>query len=101
MDINLAATHEAGHAVMQWLMGLEVGELVMTVGGGDASEVSTRCPRIPLPTLSDVRKRLLVLLAGNAVTLLRWSSWNDMGDWRDMITALREYLKLERGCGGG
>jgi len=96
MDIELAATHEAGHAVMQWFVGLELGVLEMTVAGTNASKASTCCPRVPLPTLSDLRKRLLVLLAGNAVTLERWSdSWNDAGDWRDVLSALRECLKLD------
>jgi hypothetical protein len=31
MDIELAALHQAGHAVMQWLVGWEVIELQMTV----------------------------------------------------------------------
>jgi hypothetical protein len=49
-----------------------------------------------LPWGCDLRKRLLVLLAGNAVTLERWSdSWNDAQDWRDILSALREYLKLD------
>jgi hypothetical protein len=96
MDIELAATHEAGHAVMQWFVGLELVALEMTVDGTNASKPSTCCPRVPLPTLSDLRKRLLVLLAGNAVTLERWSdNWNDAGDWRDILSALREYLKLD------
>ena len=97
MDIELAATHEAGHAVMQWFTGLEVGELVMTVKDGNASAPSARCPRIPLPTLSDLRKRLLVLLAGNTATLERWpTSWNDRNDWLDVISALKEHLELEQ-----
>jgi len=96
MDIELAATHEAGHAVMQWFVGLELGALEMTVEGTNASKASTCCPRVPLPTLSDLRKRLLVLLAGNAVTQARWpDSWNDEEDWSDMRRALKEYLKLD------
>jgi hypothetical protein len=97
MDIDLAATHEAGHAVMQWLVGLEVGELQMTVKNGNASAPSARCPDVPVTALSDLRKRLLVLLAGNSVTLERWpNSWNDRGDWLDALSALKEYLKLDR-----
>src|SRR5207244_1710866 len=96
MHIKLAATHEAGHAVMQWLVGFKVGELVMTVKDGNASEPSGLCRRLPVPTLTDVRKRLLVLLAGNAVTLQDWpGSWNGTGDWRDVVSALKEYLQLE------
>lgn len=96
MDVGLAATHEAGHAVIQWFVGLELGALQMTVQDGNASKPSTCCPRLPLPTLSDLRKRLLVLLAGNTVTLERWSdSWNDSRDWDYMLSALREHLKLD------
>lgn len=96
MDIELAATHEAGHAVMQWFVGLELGPLEMTIQGTTASKASTCCPRVPLPTLSDLRKRLLVLLAGNATTLERWpDSWNDAGDWKDILSALKDYLKLD------
>src|SRR4029077_15924736 len=96
MDVQLAATHEAGHAVMQWFVGLELGPMVMTVEGTNASKPSTCCPRLPLPTLSDLRRRLLVLLAGNAVTLERWpDSWNNRGDWDDMRYALRDHLKLD------
>jgi hypothetical protein len=96
MDRELAATHEAGHAVMQWFVGLELGVLEMMMEGTNATKPSTCCPRIPLPTLSDLRKRLLVLLAGNAVTQEQWpDSWNDRGDWGDMLCALKEYLKLD------
>jgi hypothetical protein len=51
MDIELAATHEAGHAVMQWFVGLELGALEMTVEGTNASQASTCCPRVPLATV--------------------------------------------------
>src|SRR5690242_16385734 len=96
MDIELAATHEAGHAVMQWLVGWELGELQMTVDGANASKASTCCPRLPLPTLSDLRKRLLVLFAGNTATLKRWpGTWNDSGDWMDVLAALHQYFKRE------
>lgn len=96
MDIELAATHEAGHAVMQWLVDLELGELQMKIDGTNASDPSTCCPRLPLPTLSDLRKRLLVLLAGNAVTLQRWpDSWNDDRDWFHSLLALKEHMKLD------
>jgi len=96
MEIELAATHEAGHAVMQWFVGLELGAMEMTAEGANASKASTCCPRVPLVTLSDLRKRVLVLLAGNAVTLERWpDSWNDAGDWRDVLSALREHHKLD------
>ena len=89
MDIELAATHEAAHAVMQWLVGWEVGELQMTVSETTASEPVTRCPPPPLDTLSALRRRLLVLLAGNTATLSRWpNSWNDWGDWNRIGEAL-------------
>jgi hypothetical protein len=94
MEIELAATHEAGHTVMQWLVGWEVGELQMTVDGANATKLSACCRRLPLTTLSDLRRRLLVLFAGNAVTMQRWpGKWNDGGDWKDALLALAEYFQ--------
>lgn len=29
MDAQLAATHEAGHVVMQWFAGLELGDILV------------------------------------------------------------------------
>lgn len=94
MDVELAATHEAGHAVMQWLVGWEVLELLMTVRDANASQVSARCPCPGVESTSDLRKRLLVLFAGNQVTLERWAGkWNDWGDWQDVLKALGQHFK--------
>ena len=78
----------------RWLGGRRIAD---DPKDGNATAPSARCPRIPVPALSDLRKRLLVLLAGNAVTLNPWpNSWNDGQDWLDALSALREYLKLDR-----
>lgn len=94
MDVELAATHEAGHAVMQWLVGWEVIELLMTVRDANASQVSARCPCPGVETTSGLRKRLLMLFAGNQVTLARWADkWNDWGDWQDALKALGQHFQ--------
>ncbi len=94
MEIELAATHEAGHAVMQWLVGWEVIELQMTVSDSNATKAFTRCPNSSLDIPSDLRKRLLVMFAGNAVTLRKWAGrWNDRGDWLDVGLAFFRHFK--------
>lgn len=98
MDIELAATHEAGHAVMQWLVGLETGALQMTVRDANASHVSACCPCPPLETMSALRRRLLVLFAGNSATRQRWpNSNNDWGDWQDVLRALQAHFQRPDG----
>jgi hypothetical protein len=98
MHIELAATHEAGHSVMQWLVGWESVELQMIVRDSNASCVSASCPYPSLDSLSAVRKRLLVLFAGNASTRQRWpDSNNDWGDWRDVLSALQKYFQRPSG----
>jgi hypothetical protein len=98
MDIELAATHEAGHSVMQWLAGWETIELQMTVRDTNASHVSARCPHPSLDTMSALRKRLLVLFAGNVATRQRWpNSNNDWGDWQDVVRALQDHFQRPKG----
>lgn len=95
MEIELASVHEAGHAVVQWLVGWEPKGLQMTVIEGNATKVHAVCPHPSLDTKSAVRKRLLVLFAGNAATLRKWpESWNDWGDWQDALKAI--YLHFQR-----
>ncbi|XZE35741.1 hypothetical protein SH501x_001281 [Pirellulaceae bacterium SH501] len=89
MEIELAAVHEAGHAVMQWLVGWEVKGLQMTVVDANASKAAAECPRPSLASKSALKKRLLVLLAGNAATRQRWpDSENNWGDWTDILKAI-------------
>ena len=57
---------------MQWLIDLELGALQMTVDGTNASKAATWCPYPSLDTMPALRKRLLVLFAGNTATLLKW-----------------------------
>ncbi|MFW6114299.1 MAG: hypothetical protein ACOC7K_01005 [bacterium] len=98
MDIELAATHEAGHSVMQWLMGWEAIELQMSVRDSSASHVSARCPYPSLATRSALRKRLLVLFAGNAATRQRWpESDNDWSDWNNVLRALQTHFQRPAG----
>jgi hypothetical protein len=89
VEIELAAVHEAGHSVAQWLVGWELRGLQMTVSESNASDVHSACPYPDLDTASAVRKRLLVLFAGNAATRKRWpNSENDRDDWSEVGKAL-------------
>lgn len=98
MEVELAATHEAGHAVIQWLVGWEVIALLMTVEGANASNVSARCPHPPLDNLSAFRKRLLVLFAGTEATQDRWpGSMNDWGDWHQARSAAQAFFQRPNG----
>lgn len=98
MDIDVAATHEAGHAVLQWLVGWPAGDLQMTVNGSTATLPSTDCsyPE-PHDTVSAVRKRLVVLLAGEEATRRKWpEASHNRHDFEQMQAAIRWYLKIER-----
>ncbi len=98
MNIELATMHEAGHAVMQWLVGWENIGLQMTVFDLEASHVSARCPYPSLDTMSALRKRLLVLFAGNTATRQRWpNSNNDWGDWQDILRAVQDHFQRPLG----
>src|ERR1700687_1168720 len=98
MHIELAATHEAGHSVMQWLVEWETVELQMTVRESNASHASARSPYPSLDTMSALNKRLLVLFAGNASTRQRWpNSNNDWSDWQDVLSALQQYFQRPKG----
>lgn len=94
MEIELAAVHEAGHSVMQWFVGWEPKVLQMTIVGSTATNVATECPCPGLESTSAVRKRLLVLFAGNAATLDRWpESSNNWGDWQDVLKAIQGHFR--------
>lgn len=94
MEIELAAVHEAGHSVMQWFVGWEPGALQMKVANSDATNVTAECSSPTLESTSTVRKRLLVLFAGNAATLKRWpDSINNWGDWQDILKAIQLHFR--------
>ncbi len=83
---------------MQWLVGLDTGALQMTVRDANASHVTACCPCPPLDTMSALRKRLLVLFAGNTATRQRWpNSNNDWGDWQDVLRAIQDYFRRPDG----
>ena len=74
-------------------MGWELKGLRMTVSGSDAEDVHAVCPCPDLTMVSEARKRLLVLFAGNAATRKRWrDSENDKGDWQDVCMALTSHF---------
>lgn len=94
MDVEVAAIHEAGHSVMQWFVGWEPKDVQMTVVGSNATNVTAECSCPGLESKSTVRKRLLVLLAGNAATLERWpESNNNWGDWLDILRAIQLHFR--------
>jgi len=94
MDIELAAVHEAGHAVMQWLVGWELKELHMTVKEGFAIDPASECPYPSLESKSAVRKRLLVLFSGNDATRERWpKSENNQQDWLHALGAIHAHCQ--------
>src|SRR4051812_21482267 len=94
MDVDLAAVHEAGHSVMQWFVGWEPKVLQMNVVGSNATNVGAECSCPVLESTSAVRKRLLVLLAGNGATLERWPvSNNNWGDWQDIVKAIHLHFR--------
>lgn len=96
MKIELAATHEAGHGVVQWLVGWELYGLEMTVKDGEATKVRTDCPRPSVGSKSALRKRLIMLFAGREATQKpRPGSTHDKGDWIDACMAAAEYFGLK------
>lgn len=94
MDIEVAATHEAGHAVVQWLAGGEITHMQMRIESGEAKEPETGCPDPQsYPDLASIRRRLVMLFAGNAATRQHWpDSENDRADWEAAKTALVQHL---------
>jgi hypothetical protein len=94
MRTELAVVHEAGHAVMQWFVGWDLKGLQMKVQESNATDVGCRCPSPSLNTTSDIRKRLLVLLAGQAATKRDWpESWNNRRDWDFVLLALSRFFQ--------
>jgi hypothetical protein len=94
MQVELAAVHEAGHSVLQWLVGWEPKGLQMTVVDASATNVVAECPCPGLESTSAVRKRLLVLFAGNAATREHWpASDNNWGDWQDVLKAIQLHFR--------
>lgn len=94
MQIDLAAVHEAGHAVMQWVVGWELKGLHMTVRDGNATEAAAECPKVPLQSRSAIRKRLVVLFSGNDATRERWpTSENNQQDWYDALGAIHAHCQ--------
>lgn len=94
MDREIAAHHEAGHAVAQWCVGWIVGECRWQVDGENVTNPETKCSVDDhLTSLAAIRKRLFVLFAGQQATLKRWvGSSNDGGDWRDVLRAIDTHL---------
>lgn len=96
LEIDFVATHEAGHAVMQWLVGWEPGEVEVTTD--DQNGVTHAITQNSHPTsytLSNFRKRLLVVFGGVSATRGRWPGQkNDQYDWQNAGAAL--YLFLNR-----
>ena len=93
MDIEIVAVHEAGHAVMQWFVGWVPKGIYVTGSGANVTKAETECPAPELSSKSAIPKKLLVLLAGNEATRKQWpNSMNNMGDWQDIMTAVRLYF---------
>ena len=73
MNIEVAAVHEAGHAVLQWLAGGQITYMCMRIEGSEAKEPETGCPDAEIGSMeSRFRKRLVMLLAGGEATQDRW-----------------------------
>lgn len=98
MEIQLAAVHEAGHSVVQWLVSWVPGGILLTVENGVATTAKSKCPHPTFEAKSDLRKRLLVLFAGRAATQARWpGSENDWDDWSDARMALHAHFQRPGG----
>lgn len=96
LEIDFVATHEAGHAVMQWLVGREPGEIVIGTSRLTLNE------RPESNTLTELRKRLLVVFAGGSLTLKKWPDRKgDYYDWQNAAFALSTFLGYPTKLVGG
>jgi len=68
----------------------------MQVRGTKSTEAYAECPCPSTDTLSDIRKRLLVLHAGTAATWARWPGrYNNAKDWVDIYADVATRLRRE------
>ncbi|KKL97520.1 hypothetical protein LCGC14_1833640 [marine sediment metagenome] len=92
------ATHEAGHAVIQWFVGWEseLKKIQMRLVEGGATDAIMHVIPPEVQTLSAARSRLLVLYAGSVASNTRFSTnWSDFHkDWNLALTVTASYLKL-------
>ena len=68
--------------------------MFLIVEGTNATTAQSSCPHPKLETRSAVRKRLLVLFAGQAATQKRWPERaNNSQDWHDALRALNAHFQ--------
>ncbi|HAW27482.1 MAG TPA: hypothetical protein DCY03_05085 [Planctomycetaceae bacterium] len=96
LDFEFSATHEAGHAVMQWLVGWVPGAVEITTDDENrVTRAVTDNSRPASYTLPNFRKRLLVVFAGVSATRGKWPNRkNDEFDWQNAGEALVKFLGI-------